>query len=135
MAARLRNVLLLQRDVERAVEFYSQGLGLSVIVQTHTYAELALGYQQPPLALLQRDNEAVLSCGYSPLLHFTVDDVDETVKQLVLRGASLDGPVKHPAQGKTASLRAPDGHMLGLSSVPPSASDAHSAASESIVSR
>ena len=29
-------------------------------------------------------------------------------------GASLDGPIKYPEHGKVASLRAPDGHMIGL---------------------
>jgi catechol 2,3-dioxygenase-like lactoylglutathione lyase family enzyme len=115
MAGRLARVLLLQRSVERGVEFYSNGLGLPIRVHTEQYAELSLGPSVPPLALLQRETEAALSVGYSPFLHFTVDDVDEAVKALVLRGASLDGPVKHPARGKVASLRAPDGHMIGLS--------------------
>lgn len=113
--ARLRNVLLLQRDVERAVAFYSKGLGLGVRVCTEAYAELDAGEGNPPLALLRRDTEASFSTGYTPFLHFVVDDVDESVRSLVQEGALLDGPVKHPAKGKVAALRAPDGHMIALS--------------------
>lgn len=29
-------------------------------------------------------------------------------------GAHLDGPIQYPAHGKVASLRSPDGHMIGI---------------------
>ena len=29
-------------------------------------------------------------------------------------GAVLDGPIKYPSHGKVASVRSPDGHMIGL---------------------
>ena len=41
-----------------------------------------------------------LSNGYSPFLSFNVKDMDGTVLRLLSMGAELDGPIKHPPQGK-----------------------------------
>ncbi len=40
MAVRLANVLLMQRDLQQAVKFYSKGLGLTVASESPKYAEL-----------------------------------------------------------------------------------------------
>ena len=39
----LRHILLLQRDVPKAAQFYSQGLGLPLKVLTDRWAELQAG--------------------------------------------------------------------------------------------
>lgn len=39
----LRYILLLQRDLQRAVRFYGEGVGLPVRVVTERWAELAAG--------------------------------------------------------------------------------------------
>ncbi len=43
MSAVLRHVLLLQKDVRKAANFYQQGLGLPVNVLTEKWAELQAG--------------------------------------------------------------------------------------------
>jgi predicted enzyme related to lactoylglutathione lyase len=43
-----------------------------------------------------------------------VHDLDSVVAAAVQAGAHLDGPIQYPAHGKIASLRTPDGHMVGL---------------------
>jgi catechol 2,3-dioxygenase-like lactoylglutathione lyase family enzyme len=43
MAATLKYVMLLQRDVPRAVAFYQQGLGMKATVVTERWAELQSG--------------------------------------------------------------------------------------------
>ena len=40
--------------------------------------------------------------------------MDKTIYKLLEMGAILDGPIKYPTHGKVASLRSPDGHMIGL---------------------
>ena len=40
MAVRLANVLLLQRDIQGAIKFYSRGLGLTLASESPKYAEL-----------------------------------------------------------------------------------------------
>ena len=59
-------------------------------------------------------SEAHTTVGYSPFICFDVADMDHTVAALIQRGAVLDGAIKYPPHGKVATLRAPDGHMLGL---------------------
>ena len=129
MSAILRNVLLLQRNVPAAAEFYQQGLGLIVTKCTESYAELGDGLDEQGkpvdpqdakarprtvLALKAVGTEAFLTTGYSPFLNFTVQDMDTTVNNMLRMGAVLDGPIKYPAQGKVAAMRVPDGHMIGL---------------------
>lgn len=129
MSAVLRHVLLLQRDVPAAAKFYRDGLGLVVNVCTERWAELGNSPSQSDasggdhqetavtetvIALKHVDSEAHRSTGYSPILSFTVSDLDKTVNNLLRAGASLDGPILYPSRGKVAALRAPDGHMLGL---------------------
>ena len=43
MTTVLRHILLLQKDVLKAAEFYQQGLGLPVTVLTEKWAELRAG--------------------------------------------------------------------------------------------
>ncbi|KAI9914566.1 hypothetical protein PsorP6_008094 [Peronosclerospora sorghi] len=53
--------------------------------------------------------------GYSPFLNFDIPDLsDDAVPRLLMMGAIMDGPIKYPANGKTAALRSPDGVMIGL---------------------
>ena len=129
MAAILKHVLLLQRNVPAAAAFYEQGLGLIVTQCSDSYAELGDGLDEQGkpvdltdtkarprtvLALKAVGTEAFLTTGYSPFLNFTVQDMDTTVNNMLRMGAVLDGPIKYPAQGKVAAMRVPDGHMIGL---------------------
>jgi predicted enzyme related to lactoylglutathione lyase len=57
---------------------------------------------------------SMLSTGYSPILTFDVPDLDTAVTTALSKGAMLDGPIKRPAFGNFASIRSPDGHMIGL---------------------
>jgi catechol 2,3-dioxygenase-like lactoylglutathione lyase family enzyme len=66
------------------------------------------------LALKRVEAEAHLTTGYSPILNFTVTDMQDTVQSLIEAGARMDGGIKYLTQGKVAAFRAPDGHMLGL---------------------
>lgn len=108
----LRQVLLLQRDVAKAAHFYSQGLGLGVKVVTERWAELQAG--GTCIALKAVDGEACVTTGYTPFLCFTVTDLQGTVQRMLSLGASMDGSIQYAAQGKVATMRAPDGHMLSL---------------------
>mmetsp|Transcript_78 Transcript_78/g.160 ORF Transcript_78/g.160 Transcript_78/m.160 type:complete len:119 (+) Transcript_78:88-444(+) len=112
MAAVLRNIMLMQRDVPKAAKFYSEGLGLAVTVCTDRWAELHSG--GTTIALKAVDSEAHCTTGYSPFLSFDVPDMDSKITHLISMGAVLDGPIKYPTHGKVAAMRAPDGHMFSL---------------------
>lgn len=89
------------KDLPAAVHFYGKnGLGLTLKRQGEMTAEFDTG--GPPLVLKAVEGEAMRSTGYSPFLCFDVMDMDSTVVRLLQLGASLDGPIKHPAYGKVS---------------------------------
>ncbi|CAN0411032.1 unnamed protein product, partial [Scytosiphon promiscuus] len=47
-------------------------------------------------------------------LCFDVPRMDHAVQRALGLGGHLDGPIKYPAHGTMASIRSPDGHMVGL---------------------
>ena len=124
MLAQLSRVVLMVRPGEglaKALEFYSAGLGLRVIRATDEWADLRTAYphgqeQQPSLSICLRavTSEAQVTTGYSPLLLFQVENMDNIIAKCVQLGGNLDGPIQYPAHGKIASLRSPDGHMIGI---------------------
>ena len=48
------------------------------------------------------------------MITFEVEDMDKIIVDSMQAGAHLDGPIQYPAHGKVASLRTPDGHMIGV---------------------
>ena len=112
--ARLRQTLLLVRNVANTVEFLGpSGLGLRVLAKSENYAELEAS-ETTVLAVKEALREADLCKGYSPFLCFDVDDVDMLVPNLIMKGATLDGGIKHEPEGKFAMLRSADGVSIGL---------------------
>ena len=120
--------------VAQSVHFYQNALGMHVLRHTDDWAELSCAVSTPTptptsgstttenptttanfrLSIKSVESEAQLSTGYSPFLSFDVDDMDGTVARCAQMGAHLDGPIQYPAHGKVATLRAPDGLMIGL---------------------
>ena len=115
----------------KSVNFYKDALGLSVMRQTEEWAELCCGTTTTDnsdtnntsssssnayfrMTIKSVHNESQLCKGYSPFLNFDVIDMDTTIAKCAQMGGHLDGPIQYPAHGKTAVLRTPDGHMIGL---------------------
>lgn len=59
-------------------------------------------------------SEAALTTGYSPLLSFSVDHLQETIERIMPMGAEMDGPIQHTKFGQVAAVRNPDGQMMTL---------------------
>ena len=108
----LRHILLLQRDVPLAAAFYERALGLRVTVCTETYAELASESPSDStasnapigasLALQRADAESQLTPGYSPIIHFEVDDIQARVNAALSLGGRLDGKIQYETHGAVA---------------------------------
>jgi len=132
-ASRLRTLILVVKDPAQSAAFYVDTLGLAVKVQSESMVELTTDGPEhsgaggigsstssssssgPSIVLKQAGYHAsVLATGYSPIMTFDVADLDAAVAAALARGGMLDGPIKRPAFGKFASVRSPDGHMLGL---------------------
>ena len=54
------------------------------------------------LPVLMTCREAYCTTGYTPILSFTVDDLQQTLTKLIQLGATMDGPVQYPTQAKVS---------------------------------
>ena len=112
---RFSSLTLIVRNLKEASFFYQHGLKLDPISQTEDFVMLKAPKTDIFVGLQQATQESQLSIGYSPLVHFVIKSgVDETIHQLIEMGASLDGQILYEAHGRSATLRTPDGHMIGL---------------------
>jgi predicted enzyme related to lactoylglutathione lyase len=88
-------------DMERAVAFYTQGLGLQV----------GRRFKSDFVELLGAGNAR----HWTPVhLDFVVEDIDAAVARLLKYGAVLEMPVADRAWGRIAGLADPFGHGLDL---------------------
>ncbi|MCA9509200.1 MAG: VOC family protein [Myxococcales bacterium] len=124
--------VLVVEDLDRAVAFYTDVLGISLSHRTGGYAQLVTGPTR--LALYTREAMAATlgrpiepppapahaAEGDAPLrdrfeIGFLVADVDAAFAEIVAAGAA---PVKEPTDRfwgqRTAYVRDPDGHLIEL---------------------
>jgi predicted enzyme related to lactoylglutathione lyase len=111
-------------DVERAVHFYTEGIGLRVGRRFDADFVELLG-AEAPLYLLRKDAgsapfaEARQPRAYerhwTPLhLDFVVKDLDKAVARATQAGAKLESPASEHAYGRLALLSDPFGHGFCL---------------------
>eukprot|EP00256_Glycine_max_P056223 XP_014623701.1 uncharacterized protein LOC100812621 isoform X2 [Glycine max] len=104
MAASFRWILQLHKDVPKAARFYSEGLDFSINVCSLRWAELQSGSLKVALVHSPNEQQQATQKGYSSLLSFTVNDMNNTVTKLMALGAELDGPIKYEVHGKGEDL-------------------------------
>ena len=86
-------------DVVRAVRFYEEGIGLSVVKHEEEWAQLKLGEQKIWLMKVSAGKAGTITREYSrhwtPVhLDIYVDDIDETIKRAVAAGGKLEARPK-----------------------------------------
>ena len=106
-------------DVDRAVEFYGRGLGLSVVEHHSDWAQVKLGAQTFWIMKAPPGVQGPISRDYrrhwTPVhLDFVVDDIDEAVKRAVDAGGKLEGEIQRGARGALANLADPSGNGVDL---------------------
>lgn len=115
-------VILIVDDLERALRFYTEVLGLSLGHRSGDYAQLDTGATR--LGLYTR-NAMAKTLGFSlqPPAHdapgfeigFKVPDVDAAYAELVAREvSSVTPPTTRPWGQRIAYIRDPDGHLIEL---------------------
>lgn len=115
-------VILIVEDLERAVRFYTEVLGLRLGHRAGEYAQLTTGatrlglYSRAAMAkTLGLPLEAPAWHAPAFELGFKVDDVDASFTELVKRGATpVTPPVTRPWGQRTAYVRDPDGTLIEL---------------------
>jgi predicted enzyme related to lactoylglutathione lyase len=106
-------------DVDRAVEFYGRGLGLTVVEHEPDWAQVKLGDQTFWIMKIPAGPQGQISRDYrrhwTPVhLDFTVEDIDEAVKRAVEAGGKLEGEIQHGPKGGLANLVDPSGNGVDL---------------------
>ena len=111
-------------DMERAITFYTGGLGLRTGRRFQNSFTEILGASSPIDLLLNpagtrpvAGSEAQRSYQrhWTPVhLDFVVDDIDAAATRLVAHGAVLETPVNDRAWGRIAGLADPFGHGIDL---------------------
>ena len=115
-------VVLIVRDLERALNFYTGALGLALAHRSGDYAQLQTGSTR--LALYTRGAMAdILGVRLQPAepnavgfeIGFKVGDVDRVFAELTGRGALAVVPPTDRFWGqRTAYLRDPDGYLIEI---------------------
>ena len=137
MSTRLKHIWLSSNNLKKTCDFFTKGLGFSLVVCTDTFAELTIGKKSPTTTsnssnitlavqqktLLSEEEEEERRNRQSEKntisLNFEVVDVDHAVKQLLELGGTLDGPIqftsdKSKTVEKIAAMTTIDGHSIGL---------------------
>ncbi|MBI3329560.1 MAG: VOC family protein [Nitrospinae bacterium] len=115
-------VIVVVHDLERALRFYTEVLGLRLGHRSGAYAQFDTGSTR--LALYTREAMALtLGMPLKPStedapgfeLGFKVPDVNAAYTELVARGApAVTPPTDRPWGQRTAYIRDPDGHLIEL---------------------
>jgi predicted enzyme related to lactoylglutathione lyase len=106
-------------DVDRAVEFYGRGLGLTVVEHHPDWAQVKLGDQTIWIMKAPAGVQGPISRDYrrhwTPVhLDFAVDDIEAAVKRAVDAGGKLEGEIQRGAKGALANLSDPSGNGVDL---------------------
>ncbi len=116
-------VVLFVEDLDRALAFYVDKVGLPVRLRAEGYVEFAV--EGAKFALLARSRVAELTGDVhagrpAPGAHegavtVLVDDVDRTYRELSGRGvAFLDSPTDRPWGQRTVHFHDPEGHLIEI---------------------
>ena len=111
-------------DVDRAAEFYSRGLGLTVVEQHSKWAQLKLSDQTFWIMKIAAGPGGPISRDYrrhwTPIhLDFLVDDIDEAVERALDAGGHLDREITRQPEpvgsgADVANLSDPAGNGVDL---------------------
>ena len=118
MSDRIDYVILYVSNLERAVAFYRDVIGLPFKFADDGYAEFAttnlkfaLFHESRALELTGREPTGAFGCE----VLIIVDDVDGEAERLRAAGAEiLSGPTDRPWWHRTLHLADPDGHVVEL---------------------
>ena len=100
-------------DMQRAVAFYRDSLGLKVLEHDGDWSEVTAGDQRIGL----NASESPAGQG-GAVIAFAVDDIEATVKQLSDQGVALTGELSEHPWGRLAPFKDPDGNDLQVYAPP-----------------
>jgi catechol 2,3-dioxygenase-like lactoylglutathione lyase family enzyme len=108
------------RNQDRALEFYTQKLGMRVITDspfdgTQRWIELGIPRAETKIVLFTASGQERMVGGFMNIT-FLAADVERTVRELKARGVEFVQDVQKADWGASAIFRDPDGNQFVLSS-------------------
>jgi predicted enzyme related to lactoylglutathione lyase len=100
-------------EMETAVAFYRDSLGLDVVEQDGDWSEVTAGDQRIGL----NANESPAGDG-GAVVAFKVGDIDSSVEELKGKGVEFSGEISEHPWGRIAPFKDPDGNDLQLFAPP-----------------
>lgn len=95
-------------DMDKAVEFYQNVLGLKLLFKRQDWSEFEIDGQR--IALHKTENTATGGA----VISFHTEPIEETIKNLKNRGVRFVGELQVFPYGKLASFLDPDDNLIGL---------------------
>ncbi|KAI9922058.1 hypothetical protein PsorP6_000996 [Peronosclerospora sorghi] len=100
---RLRQLMVLSRDLAKSKHFYQEGLGLILLRFSDTFSELdtqtgvyVLQVTELLMSLI-RAMDAKYKLRIFAILKLCIPDLSDAVPRLLMLGAIMDDPIKYPA--------------------------------------
>lgn len=103
------------RDMDRAVDFYRDVLGLNLLFTGEEWSEFQVGSQR--LALHKTENP--IAAVEVATLALNASPIEETVARLKSRGVRVAHDIRLFPYGKLASFFDSEGNLIGLYEPPP----------------
>ena len=99
-------------DMDRALQFYSETLGLDIEEHQEDWSLVTAGAVS--IGLNGRDEESSGGEGGAVIAFRPSDEIEEAVEALSAEGVEIAGGVTEHPWGKVATFRDPDGNELQL---------------------
>ena len=115
----IKFVSIAVRDQDRALEFYTQKLGMRIITDspfdgTQRWIELGLPRAETKLVLFTAPGQEQMIGGFMNVT-FVADDVEATTKELKARGVEFTREPETEDWGTSACFKDQDGNVFVLS--------------------
>lgn len=117
MIGKLSTVILIVKDMDRSVAFYSDVVGLKVEMHTPYWSSLSAG--NISLGLHPETEKAKAAPAMGCTFGFEVTDIQQTVQDLKAKGARMQLEPKHEDFGWLAIVADPDGYPVQLAQTEP----------------
>ncbi len=114
---RIGYVNIFVSDFDRALAFYEQTLGLTVVTRDESFGYASFATAGASFAFARADDPALT--GRHTGIGWVVDDVNEAFETLSAAGVEFEmPPAEQPWGGYMAMFRDPDGNLFYLDQIP-----------------